>query len=495
MLVRPKVSGPIVVVLAAMAAAAVLAGVVGVTGVTATPHLLETTEMIRALAAPAFVVAGVLRLARWRITGESHCGLRGLAMVLMGGISMPSATLVRSLSDPSNALATVTCVRALTVGTILYVMAAALSDDAPDRAHLERKIGWLAGTTAAVLVLLALSQHRRLPPEPTLQLALARGVVLALAIGWFTVAVGAVAKGRREDWAKPLAPLLATMGIAELFRLPARPETALVAVALTATVAFLAAIAAVVDLVRAAQEENDATQYLSRELADVRGEVVSRDARHDDLTHDARSTLAGIRAAMYTLDRHADELDQTTADRLRVATLAELTHLEHMLVGTSLDGDVFDVTEVVRTVTDVRRAAGLRIDVALRPGLARGVPGDVATALQNLLVNAHEHAPGARVSVEVRTAGELVQVTVSDDGPGMPSPSAASLFDRGVSGPESRGSGLGLSIARELVRRQGGELELGGTATGTATGTTFVISLPSAASFDEAGSASLGVAS
>ena len=198
---------------------------------------------------------------------------------------------------------------------------------------------------------------------------------------------------------------------------------------------------------------------------------------------------------MYTLDRHADELDQTTADRLRVATLAELTHLEHMLVGTSLDGDVFDVTEVVRTVTDVRRAAGLRIDVALRPGLARGVPGDVATALQNLLVNAHEHAPGARVSVEVRTAGELVQVTVSDDGPGMPSPSAASLFDRGVSGPESRGSGLGLSIARELVRRQGGELELGGTATGTATGTTFVISLPSAASFDEAGSASLGVAS
>ena len=71
MLVRPKVSGPIVVVLAAMAAAAVLAGVVGVTGVTATPHLLETTAMIRALAAPAFVVAGVLRLARWRITGES----------------------------------------------------------------------------------------------------------------------------------------------------------------------------------------------------------------------------------------------------------------------------------------------------------------------------------------------------------------------------------------------------------------------------------------
>ena len=358
MLVRPKVSGPIVVVLVAMAASAVLAGVVGVTGVTATPHLLETTAMIRALAAPAFVVAGVLRLARWRITGESHCGLRGLAMLLMGGISMPSATLARTLSEPSNALATVTCVRALTVGTILYVMAVALSDDAPDRAHLERKIGWLAGTTAAVLVLLALTQHRRLPPEPTLQLGLARGVVLALALGWFTVAIGAVVKGRRDDWAKPLAPLLATMGIAELFRLPARPETALVAVTLTVTVAFLAATAAVVDLVRAAQEENDATQYLSRELADVRGEVVSRDARHDELTHDARSTLAGIRAAMYTLDRHADELDPTTADRLRIATLAELTHLEHMLVGSSLDGDIFDVTEVVRTVTDVRRAAG-----------------------------------------------------------------------------------------------------------------------------------------
>ena len=117
-------------------------------------------------------------------------------------------------------------------------------------------------------------------------------------------------------------------------------------------------------------------------------------------------------------------------------------------------------------MTDVRRAAGLRIDVALRPGLARGVPGDVATALQNLLVNAHEHAPGARVSVEVRTAGELVQVTVSDDGPGMPSPSAASLFDRGVTW--ARRAVARVSACRslvQLVRRQGGELELGGTAT------------------------------
>jgi signal transduction histidine kinase len=472
MTVRGKFATPLAVVLVAMALTAVLGSVLSVTGLTSPPPLTETTAMVRALAAPAFLGAGILRLARWRITGEPDCGLRTIALLLMGGICLPSAALARGLFPPGEGMATIAGVRALTVGTVLYVIAVAVSGDkAARRAHLEHKIVALTAATVTVTALL-LSDRHRLPPEPTL--VLSRGVAAALAIAWLTVAVGALVKGRHEDWARRAAPLLAAMGIAEMFRLPDRPVTTLVAAALTVAVGFLVASSALHDLVRAAQDEHDASTGLILELASVRGEVSDRDAWRDELTHDACSTLAGIRAAMQTLDHHADELDPAIADRLRVATLAELTHLEQMFVRRRPHVHAFDVADVVRTVTDVRRAAGLRVDVTLGSAQVRGVPSDLATALQNLLVNSHDHAPGATVRVGVRTVRDLVQVVVADDGPGIPAARAGAAFDRGARGPDSDGSGLGLSIARALLRRNGGDLELCRTETGT----TFVVSLP-----------------
>jgi len=490
MSVRGKLAGHVAVALVATTLTAVLASVVSVAGFTSPPPLTETTAMIRALTAPAFLTAGVLRWGRWYVTGEPECGLRAVALLLMGGICLPSATLARELTGPGEDVATITCVRALSLGAILYVMGVALSDDTADRAHLGRKVGGLTVTTAALTVLL-LSGRDRLASEPTLQFVVARGVAVALAIAWLVVAVRAVVKGRHEDWARPAAPLLAAMGVAELFRLPDHPGTTLVAAALTAAVGFLVASSALVDLVRAAQAEHDASRSLTLELASARGEVSDRDAWRDEVAHDARSTVAGIRAAMQILDHRADELDAATADRLRVATLAELTHLEQMLVGISTEVDPYDVADVVRTVTDVRRAAGLRIDVDLWSAPVRCAPADLATALQNLLVNAHDHAPGADVRVGVRTTGDLVQVVVADDGPGIPAVRAGSAFDRGARGPDSDGSGLGLSIARALVRRNGGELELRRTGSGT----TFVISLPLAMPSGAAGLASVTAAS
>jgi signal transduction histidine kinase len=483
------VTRPVAVVLVATAASAVLACVLSVARVP-TVSLVETTALVRALAASALMIGGILGLARWRMTGESHYGLRGLGRLLMGGIALPSVAIARGLSAPGD-VTPATCVRALTFGAVLVVTAVALSDERRERWRVDLnvvKIQVLAG--AGLVGLLLLGRHR-LAGEESPRLLAAQGVMCALAVAWLTLAIGAAAKGRREEWARPVAPLLGIMGVAELFRLPDRPSATLVAVALTAAVGFLVAASGVVDLVRGAQQEQDASEHLSRELADVRQEVSHRETWQVDLTHDARSSLAGIRAAMYTLDRHAAELDASTADRLRVATLAELTHLEHLLVGASGDETVFDVAEVVRNVTDVRRAAGVLVDVSAGRELVRGAPGDIATALQNLLVNAEEHAPGSPVAVEVHRRGALVCVAVSDDGPGVPAEAADLVFDRGFRGPDSRGSGVGLSIARALVRRHGGELELASTEART----TFVLSLPAvdAAELPGAGDGDAGV--
>jgi signal transduction histidine kinase len=70
------------------------------------------------------------------------------------------------------------------------------------------------------------------------------------------------------------------------------------------------------------------------------------------------------------------------------------------------------------------------------------------------------------------------ELSVSDDGPGIPREHAERIFDRfyRVEGPHASGSGLGLAIARELAERMGGTVELESRSGRT----TFTLSLPSA---------------
>lgn len=96
--------------------------------------------------------------------------------------------------------------------------------------------------------------------------------------------------------------------------------------------------------------------------------------------------------------------------------------------------------------------------------VARDLPGRVVLdteatreSLANLLDNARRHASSA---VEVRVGlerGNLL-LRVADDGPGLPSGAEDRAFDRFVTLDGQGGTGLGLAIARDLARRQGGDL-------------------------------------
>ena len=82
----------------------------------------------------------------------------------------------------------------------------------------------------------------------------------------------------------------------------------------------------------------------------------------------------------------------------------------------------------------------------------------------NLLDNAREHAGGQGVDVEVGRSRDLVQLRVSDRGPGVAPADLPRLFDRFFKADPSRGggtSGLGLAIAREHALRLGGTLRAG----------------------------------
>jgi signal transduction histidine kinase len=94
----------------------------------------------------------------------------------------------------------------------------------------------------------------------------------------------------------------------------------------------------------------------------------------------------------------------------------------------------------------------------------RAVPDELGRALGNLVDNAVRHASGeVRLAAQVR--GDRVDLTVTDDGHGIPEAERERVFDRFARLEEARdrdsgGSGLGLAIARELLARAGGTVRL-----------------------------------
>ncbi|HEX2048940.1 MAG TPA: HAMP domain-containing sensor histidine kinase [Acidimicrobiales bacterium] len=86
-------------------------------------------------------------------------------------------------------------------------------------------------------------------------------------------------------------------------------------------------------------------------------------------------------------------------------------------------------------------------------------PTRLRQVLANLSSNALRHSPeGGQVHVRVDAAGDGVRFTVADEGPGFPPERLEHLFERFTPAGDSRGSGLGLSIARDLVAAHGGSI-------------------------------------
>jgi two-component system sensor histidine kinase MprB len=140
-----------------------------------------------------------------------------------------------------------------------------------------------------------------------------------------------------------------------------------------------------------------------------------------------------------------------------------------------------DLAEVVdRAVTRVRRRApGLEFDVRLEPWPSQGDATGLERAITNLLDNAAKWSPPeGRVTVRV-SAGVL---TVDDQGPGIDAEDLPHVFERFYRARESRGmpgSGLGLSIVRQVVARHAGTVAVHNREGG---GTRFTVVLPGSSS-------------
>jgi signal transduction histidine kinase len=161
-----------------------------------------------------------------------------------------------------------------------------------------------------------------------------------------------------------------------------------------------------------------------------------------------------------------------------MASVDTLTGVVTTLLAVSRGERVVDGSTPVDDVVDA--AVGLaappgHVEVAVdgAPGVLVAAPLEVASqAVAPVVANAFRYAR-AQVRVTARAVGDLVEVTVEDDGPGVDSESRDEIFEPGRRGPDSPGAGLGLPLARRVARLAGGDVRLEAVHPAR-----FVVSLP-----------------
>jgi signal transduction histidine kinase len=204
--------------------------------------------------------------------------------------------------------------------------------------------------------------------------------------------------------------------------------------------------------------------------ADRRVEDVLRREREfsDNASHQLRTPLAGLRMRLEELRAPADgeeaawEADAALAQADRL--MATIEHLEALARGREAAAPSADLARVVSTHVSAEwaprfAAAGRELTVTPRADVAARLAPEAARQVVDVLLdNALRHGAGA-TAVTVSTKHGWARLRVRDDGPGVPPSRAEALFERGVSSGNG-GGGVGLAVARELVRREGGELSL-----------------------------------
>ena len=194
------------------------------------------------------------------------------------------------------------------------------------------------------------------------------------------------------------------------------------------------------------------------------------------ISHDLRTPLASILGTVSSLRSFPERYGtaereellttlQDEAERLNrfVSNLLDMTRIESGAIELKLE--LIDVTEIVGAA--LQRAgnvlAGHRVELAIEPELPMLHLDAVLfeQVLFNLLDNAAKYSPvGSRIDIRASRDGELVEIEVVDEGPGIPPADFERIFDKfyRVHAQDRRraGTGLGLAICRGFVEALGG---------------------------------------
>jgi two-component system, NtrC family, sensor histidine kinase KinB len=226
-----------------------------------------------------------------------------------------------------------------------------------------------------------------------------------------------------------------------------------------------------------------------RRFEELRNDVVST------VAHQFRTPLTSLRMAIHLcLDGIAGPLTAKQQDLLYAGReecerlqgiVDELLDLARLQSG-SIPLDLEDVAAeaLLEEAAKPHRADAeaknviLEVEPVLGEARVRADPQRLRLVFQNLLENALHYTPeGGRVSLRASEDAANVRFEIADSGPGIPEDQQGLIFEkfyRGPAGPGG-GAGLGLSIARDVVRAHGGEI---GVDSAPGRGSTFWFTLP-----------------
>ncbi|HEX2393081.1 MAG TPA: HAMP domain-containing sensor histidine kinase [Solirubrobacterales bacterium] len=176
-----------------------------------------------------------------------------------------------------------------------------------------------------------------------------------------------------------------------------------------------------------------------------------------------------------TMRQQIERLTKLTADLLDLSQLDAGAMVMH---ARSVDlGDLArEVTKEFGARADLR-GSRLELRTPERPAIAHGDPDRVRQIIRILLDNALTHTPeGTKVTVTTYSANRRAELTVSDEGSGIPQRVQSRIFERFYTADSAGGSGLGLAIARELAQRMSGRITISSSRRYTA----FTLDLPPA---------------
>ncbi len=200
------------------------------------------------------------------------------------------------------------------------------------------------------------------------------------------------------------------------------------------------------------------------------------------VSHDLRGILSTALLAAERLQLHPDDKIRNSGD-----AIARAVERATDLVKRTLDFARQDPSAPLRESVRLNDAADEAVEQAraVRPTIAFNNRIPPAMTVQadrlhllrifgNLMRNAAE-AGASSLQLTAESAAEVIVITLSDNGPGLPVQVQAHLFKPFVAGGRRGGTGLGMAIAQDLIRAHGGEIALVSTG---ASGTVFRIALP-----------------
>jgi signal transduction histidine kinase len=181
------------------------------------------------------------------------------------------------------------------------------------------------------------------------------------------------------------------------------------------------------------------------------------------ISHDLRTPLTLLRLRAENVE------DQQARDKM-LATITEMDSLIDATLRFARDEAMAeprrptDIAALLQSIADDMSDAGLPVSLEPAQPLVRECrPSALKRALTNLIDNAVKYGKSAQVSV--RSKPDAIEITIDDDGPGIPEQELSRVFEPFYRLEDSRsretgGVGLGLAIAQSIVQSHGGELTL-----------------------------------